>query len=256
MKIAVITVAGLSSRFNEGIAENEKKLKCIYFDGDEKDTLLFHTLEKVSYADKIVVVGGYRFDDLKDYIDKVLSEAVRKKIMLVNNEHYFDLASGYSLYVGLNEAFDNFSNIEEVLFIEGDLDIDKASIELVINEKNSVLTYNNELIYSKSAVVLYQDKNDCFKYAFNSSHGMLLIDEPFKCILNSGQLWKFTDIDVLKKANEEFGKKHKEETNLKIIQDYIDRYKGKISLVNLKRWTNCNTRENYNHIKKYWEDER
>ncbi len=46
MRIAIITNAGISSRFNEGIPEGEKKLKAIYHEGDMKNTLLYHQLIK------------------------------------------------------------------------------------------------------------------------------------------------------------------------------------------------------------------
>ena len=255
MRAAVITVAGISSRFNEGIEESDKKLKCIYYSDDKKNTLLYRMLCKLSYADKLVVVGGYKYDELKTYIDNVLPLDMQEKIILVMNEHYEDYASGYSLYIGLKTAFDKLTDIEDILFVEGDLDIDKESVDKVIVSANSILTYNNEPIYSRSAVVLYQDKDDRYHYTFNSSHGMLKIDEPFKCILNSGQLWKFTDINALKKSNNVFEKNHILDTNLRIIQDYIDEYKDGLEIVNLKRWTNCNTRADFDKIKKYWEDE-
>ena len=34
MKIAIITVAGISSRFNEGVPEEERELKAIYTETD------------------------------------------------------------------------------------------------------------------------------------------------------------------------------------------------------------------------------
>ena len=42
MRAAVITVAGISSRFNEGIEEDKKCLKAIYTEGNTSDTLLSH----------------------------------------------------------------------------------------------------------------------------------------------------------------------------------------------------------------------
>ena len=67
MKAAIITVAGISSRFNEGVPEDKKELKAIYTEGNEKDTLLYHLLLKCSFADKIIIVGGYKFEDLNKY---------------------------------------------------------------------------------------------------------------------------------------------------------------------------------------------
>ena len=67
MKTAIITVAGISSRFNEGIPEAEKTLKAIFYEKEKTQTLLNHLLLKCSFADRIIIVGGYKFDDLKEY---------------------------------------------------------------------------------------------------------------------------------------------------------------------------------------------
>ena len=45
--------------------ESNKILKCLYFEENPKDTLLYHMLEKVDFSDRIVVVGGYKYDDLE-----------------------------------------------------------------------------------------------------------------------------------------------------------------------------------------------
>ncbi len=249
MKAAVITAAGISSRFNEGVPETEKQLKAIYGGGEQ--TLLYHLVQRCMFADRIIVVGGYKFDDLKKYTAGLKPE-VRDKISLVYNEHFQTLASGYSLYLGLTEAFKYGS--DEILFVEGDLDVDRDSLDNVIKSNKSVLTYNCEPIYANKAVVLYKDGNDRYRYAFNSSHGMLKIDEPFSCILNSGQIWKFTDMEKIKTASGKFFTEKKDGTNLFIIQDYFDHVTG-TELIGLKRWTNCNTRKDYEQIVLYWEEE-
>ena len=254
MKTAVITVAGVSSRFNRGIAEKDKCLKAIYRESEEGETLLLHLLNHCQYADKIIVVGGYKFNELEDYIKKGISPEFRKKIVLIDNPYYKELSSGYSLYLGLQEAFKN-QGIEEILFVEGDLDIDRKSFKKVIEANADVLTYNNELIYAEKAVIFYQDKEKHYHYLFNAEHGLLRIDEPFSCIFNSGQLWKFIHIEVLKKASQIFFETNREKTNLAIIQEYIDRVSQKdICVLGLERWVNCNTREDFHQIKKFWED--
>ena len=88
----------------------------------------------------------------------------------------------------------------------------------------------------------------------NSDHGNLTINEPFKAIFNSGQIWKFQDMDLLKIANDYFKKYLIEDTNLGIIQKYLDLVENneEIELIGLRRWVNCNTREDYKLIKKYW----
>ena len=252
MKTAIITVAGISSRFNEGVPEEKKCLKAVYWERDPSQTLLYHLVQKCSFADQIVLVGGYQFEALQDYVSS-LQEDLKEKISLVFNEHYEDLGSGYSLYLGLEQAF-QFDN-EEILFVEGDLDIDTDSFDQVIFADKNVITYNNEPIYANKAVVLYQKEDGKLQYAFNSSHGLLKIDSAFSFILNSGQVWKFTDIPKLKRANALFFEKTKDGTNLVIIQNYLD-MRVPYALIGLKRWTNCNTKEDYRKITAFWEEEK
>ena len=249
MKAAIITVAGISSRFNEGVPEDKKELKAIYTEGNEKDTLLYHLLLKCSFADKIIIVGGYKFEDLKKYCGGI-EDNLREKIELVHNEHYGDLASGYSLYLGLQKVFE--FNPEEILFVEGDLDFDDESFIKIAKSEKSVLTFTYEPIYANKAVVLYKDDKEQYRYAFNSNHGLLTINSPFSCIFNSGQTWKFTDMSALKEANNAFFAETKGGTNLRIVQNYLDA--GiEVELIPLKRWTNCNTKADFRRIVSYWE---
>ena len=252
-KIAIITVAGISSRFNKDVSNDEMILKCLYYEDNPHDTLIYKMLEKVRYADKIVIVGGFKFDDLIDYINKYIPEHIKDKCDLIYNDHFDDLSSGYSLYLGIEESFNMSDDIGEILFVEGDLDVDVESFENVINSENSLLTINPEPIYSNKAVVLYQNENDDFIYAFNSDHGLLSIDEPFKAIFNSGQIWKFNDMEALKTANDNFKKYLIADTNLGIIQKYFDLIENKnIDVIGFNHWVNCNTRKDYKIIKRYW----
>lgn len=250
MKVAIITVAGISSRFNEGVPEDKKELKAIYCEGGTQNTLLYHLLQKCSYADRIVLVGGYKFEALEEFYQIELSSEF-PQVEIVKNDHYEDLASGYSFSLGIRKAMEY--NPDEVLFVEGDLDIDDASFECVVQSEKSVLTYTTEPIYANKAVVLYQDGYGRYKYAFNSTHGLLRLDEPFSCILNSGQTWKFVNADALNAANDEFVEFEIDGTNLRIIQRYIDRIPAEsIEVIKLSRWTNCNTKEDYRNILNYW----
>ena len=76
----------------------------------------------------------------------------------------------------------------------------------------------------------------------------------FKAIFNSGQTWKFRDMELLKIANDNFYNNSIEDTNLGIIQKYFDLIKNKedIELIGLKHWVNCNTRDDYRFIVEYW----
>lgn len=247
-------MAGISSRFNKDLPEENKILKCLYYEDNPQDTLIYHMLEKTGYADRIIIVGGYKYDDLIAYIDTHIPEKLKNKIIPIYNDHYSDLSSGYSLYLGIKEILDNFTGIDEVLFVEGDLDIDTESFKKVISSEKNVLTFNYEPIYSNKAVVLYQNSNDEYHYLFNSDHGLLSLDEPFQAIFNSGQTWKFKDMESLKMANDNFYENLIEDTNLGIIQKYFDLVENNedIEIIGLRHWVNCNTREDYKIIKKYW----
>ena len=102
MKVAIITVAGISSRFNVGF--EIPQLKAIYFEEDVRNTLFFHLLKKCSFADCIIIVGGYKFDDLKNYIDKNVVTDLKGKIIVVYNEFFQKYSSGYSLFLGLKKS--------------------------------------------------------------------------------------------------------------------------------------------------------
>ena len=134
------------------------------------------------------------------------------------------------------------------------MDIDDESFSKVIKSDKNVLTFNHEPIYSNKAVVLYQNENDEYKYLFNSDHGLLRMDESFKAVFNSGQTWKFRDMELLKIANDNFYENIIEDTNLGIIQKYFDLLENSddIEIIGLNRWVNCNTREDYKLIKNYW----
>lgn len=253
MNTAIITIAGLSRRFNEGVAESDRVLKALHTEGGAEDTLLFHLLRKCAFADRIVLVGGYRFDELQDWTERLRGEF--PQAVLVKNDRYADLGSGYSLFLGIREALRG--GADEILFAEGDLDVDDASFARAAASRLSVLTYNtSDPIYANKAVVLYADAAGRYKYLYNSAHGLLSIPEPFSCVLNSGQVWKFTEMDMLQDACEEFYRTEREATNLAIIQRYVSRIPAeKIELIHLKRWTNCNTREDYRRILKAWRNE-
>ena len=194
MKCVVITVAGIASRFNRDFSD--EKLKAIYYEEDYRETILYQLLNKSSEADKIIVVGGYLFEELSQYISERLEPALRDKIELIYNEFYDSLASGYSLYVGLQHALQD-KKWDEIVFVEGDLEIDRESFERVCQSKKDVFTYTSEIIDSKKAVVVYEDTDHKYHFIYSTEHGCLKIEDAFYYIYNSGQCWKFTDMDAL-----------------------------------------------------------
>lgn len=245
-KEIVITVAGTSSRFSESIGRQQ--VKCIYNEGDYKKSLLYRLVTTYDNFDDITIVGGYRIDELKGYIDTYLS-SYSNQIHIVYNPHFEDYGSGYSLYLGLKESFAH--DPDEIVFAEGDLWLDRDSFLEVCNVDTNVITTNSETITAKKSVALYTDLEDRLHYIYDVKHGALQIDEPFNAIYNSGQVWKFTDIKRLREVIEGLSKKSLQGTNLEVINGYFSSLKAKdYSIIRFNRWINANTVSDY---RKAWE---
>ena len=251
--VAIITIAGLSSRFNQDIPAEHHKLKAIYHEGDPKETLLFHMLSRIEEADRIILVAGYRIDDLISYLDSEIPKNLREKISVVTNDHYEDWSSGYSLYLGIKEAFKHGPQV--VIFAEGDLDVDDETFSKVVSSDRSVITCNHELIRSNKAVIGYCNSKNQYKYSFSTTHGLVSVDEPFSILFNSGQIWKFTNMEYLREANDAFESVISTGTNLLIVRDYFSKQAfDDIELLDFQYWVNCNTREDYRKILANWEN--
>lgn len=246
MKSLIITVAGMSSRFNK---ETDKDyLKCLYYEDSPQKALLSLQIHKVTdLVDEIVVVGGYRYEDLKEFIGLYLND-VKDKIRMVYNEHYHDYGSGYSLLKGIETVSDKAS---QIIFIEGDLFFDTPSVREIINSDKDVISVNNEPILSNKAVALYFDAQNHPHYIYDTSHSCLEIKEPFTAIYNSGQMWKFMDTDRVRKVCLSLTEKQKQGTNLEIIQGYFGEISGsKLNIIRINSWYNCNTVADYREVVK------
>ena len=241
MKILVITVAGSSTRFSKSIGKD--CLKCIYTESDVKDTLLYRLLSINKGYDKFIIVGGHRYDDLVSAIDRDFDK-FRDRIVMVRNERYAEYGSGYSLYLGLKEAM--LHDPDEITFAEGDLALSGKDMDKVFLSKNDVITYNLRTIRSDESVVYYFDGNDRPKYVYDTNHKLLKIDEPFRSIYNSGQVWKFRDMPRLKKIIEDMDENGWKDTNLIFINNYFGTLAhDDIELIPLTKWVNCNTVSDY-----------
>lgn len=240
-KAAIITVAGSSTRFRESI--NKDCLKCIYFENNYKDSLLYKLVSLCKTYDSIVIVGGYKFEDLKDFINQYLKEFT-DKLITVKNDHYADYGSGYSLYLGVKEC--QKINAAEILFTEGDLFLDKASFDKIINCSKSAVTMNHDPIEAKKAVAFYINEKETIKYIYDTAHSSLFIDEPFLGIYNSGQVWKFTDAAKLFNITDTLNQKELEGTNLVIVQKYFEQLnQSEYEVIGFEQWINCNTVVDY-----------
>ena len=241
MKSLIITVAGMSSRFNKDTKEDV--LKCLYFEDTPAHSMISIQVHKVySLVDEIIVVGGYKYEDLEKFIREEMKD-VNHKMKLEYNDHYYDYGSGYSLLKGV-EAVSQKSN--EITFIEGDLFFDTESVEKIINSKTDVISVNSEPIFSNKAVALYFDANNYPHYIYDTSHSCLEIHEPFIAIFNSGQMWKFMNPSRIREICQSLTPEQEQGTNLEIIQKYFGAYKSsQIDIVRINLWYNCNTVADY-----------
>ncbi len=240
-KAAIITVAGSSTRFRESIGKD--CLKCIYTEKTEKETLLYKLVKHCCEYDSIIIVGGYKFDDLKNFVNDSLTE-FSEKLILVRNNHFSDYGSGYSLYLGVLEA--KKTGADEILFAEGDLFLDAASFQRIIKSNLSVVSTNKDPIEAKKAVAFYINENGIIKYIYDTAHSLLYINEPFLGIYNSGQVWKFTDVNRLFGIVQNLNQRDLEGTNLVIVQKYFETIsQNSYEVIEFDNWINCNTVEDY-----------
>lgn len=241
MKSLIITVAGMSSRFNKDTKEDV--LKCLYYEDKPENSLLSLQVHKCyDLVDEIIVVGGYKYEDLETFI-RVEMKDVNHKMKLVYNDHYYDYGSGYSLIKGIEVVS---QTTDEIIFIEGDLFFDTESVEKVITSKKDVISVNNEPILSNKAVALYFDANSYPHYIYDTSHSCLEIHEPFTAIYNSGQMWKFTNPTRVREVCQFLTPEQEQGTNLEIIQKYFGAYKlSQLDIIKVDLWFNCNTVADY-----------
>jgi CTP:molybdopterin cytidylyltransferase MocA len=244
MNSLIITVAGLSSRFNRDI--KEPVLKCLYFEGESKYSLLSQQIDKFFHlVDEIIVVGGYKYDELVSYVRTDLNN-VNSKIKCVYNEHYRDLGSAYSLLKGI-EGVDGRS--DSIIFIEGDLFFDSESAERIVSSSKDVVSVCSDPILSDKAVALYIDVDGYPHYVYDTCHSFLEIPEPFKAIYNSGQMWKFRNSEKLLEICRHLTPDQKKGTNLEIIQRYFGNiHASELDIVCVKDWFNCNTIADYRQV--------
>ena len=244
MKVLIITVAGSSTRFSRSIGKD--CLKCIYYENKFEDTLLYKTVYRDLSFDKYVIVGGYKFDELERAVNTYF-KPIKDKITLVNNEKFSEYGSGYSLYLGLKEIIGE--EADEIVFAEGDLWVDDESFSNVVNSTKDVVTFSRDTIDARKSVVFYFDRNGYIHYLYDTAHDCLEIKEPFISVYNSGQIWKFKDMQHLKDSFYGLQAKDWQGTNLVFIQKYFgSMHIDEFQLTELKKWLNCNTVADFRKI--------
>lgn len=248
MRVLLLTVAGLSSRFSESVGF--PCLKCLYHKNTIQETLLYKMLRHQENFDKIVIVGGFKYDELEQAVKNELYELTKlgNKIILIKNEKYAVYGSGYSFYAGL-EVIKNIP-YDELVFAEGDLFVDKEAFKSVCKTPKNVMTYNTTPIYADKAVAYYFDLQHKPHYIYDTSHGALNIKEPFLSIFNSGQIWKFTNAALLKQLMSKLTPEERQGTNLIPVNKYFQSIAASdIEMIGFKTWINCNTVKDFNRMK-------
>lgn len=244
MKTLIVTVAGMSSRFSQSIGV--PTLKCIYSKKSIQESLLFRLLDQDVDFDKYIIVGGYKYNELKRIIETEFGR-FQRKIELVENPYFKEYGSGYSLYCGLKKALE--LNSDEIVFAEGDLFVDAASYAKVCNSDKSVITVNKDPILANKTVALYFDVNDVVHYIYDTGHKALVISEPFLGIYNSGQIWKFSDMERVGSIFDAVSDIEWQGTNLVFVERYFQSLpKDEMEMVFFDKWINCNTVDDFNKI--------
>lgn len=240
MRSLIVTVAGSATRFNRDT--NVETLKCIYYEGNPDLCLLSKILHKSEGIDEFIIVGGYLFNDLRDFIDCHLHE-YSSKIKLVFNPEYKTYGSGYSLALGIL-ATDSLT--DEIIFVEGDLSFDISDYKKVIYNDKNVISVNHELISAHKAVVVYENIQGKLRYLYDTNHNSLEINEPFMAIYNSAQIWKFKNPHRLREIVNNLTETQIKSTNLEPIQIYFGNLnKEEYNIVAFHVWHNCNTVADY-----------
>lgn len=249
MKIMIITVAGVASRFSESIGH--PCLKCLYYENDIKESLLYHMLCQNREIDKYVIVGGFKFEELEEAINQYFGE-FSNKIILVKNENYVKYGSGYSLYLGLETIKD--LDYKELVFAEGDLWVDDDSFKRIWKSQGNVITCNSEAILASMSVAFYYDRQYHIHYIFDTGHSLLEITEPFQGIYNSGQIWKFSQRERVLNVVSHLTQEEWRQTNLNFVQYYFgDLNQEEYEIIDLRKWVNCNTVDDFRKIERLYD---
>lgn len=243
MRSLIITVAGTATRFNRDT--QEQTLKCLYYIGSAKNCLLYQIFDKARDIDEFIIVGGFLYGKLCDFIATNCSEFAGK-IKTVYNPKFEEYGSGYSLIKGV----ENISkDTNEVLFVEGDLFFDGNEFDRVKNSDKDVITINHELIDAAKSVILYVNESGNFRYIYDTNHKALTIPEPFLAIYNSAQIWKFCSVKKLERVISALSPKQTRGTNLEIIQGYFGIMENsQVEVVSMKVWYNCNIVADYKKV--------
>jgi NDP-sugar pyrophosphorylase family protein len=242
----ILTSAGMSTRFSRSVGKDV--LKVLYSEDSPKECLL---ADQLSLADKfgfdrIIVVGGYSFEELKSFIARYFQGV--SNIETVYNEKYREYGTCYSFVRGLKALRDQ--NIDEIVFMEGDLIFDEPSFSALVDSPQDVITANRRLIRAGTSVIFYTTTKGRLRYLYDTRHAELRIAEPFTFLGNSGQVWKFCDVPLLHRISEDLGTGLFDDTNLLPLEKYFNaRGLCNVTYITFDVWINCNTIDDYRAVR-------
>ena len=243
-KVLIVTVAGMSSRFSKSLGY--PCLKCLYSEGGIEKTLLYRMLHQEGKFDYYLVVGGFKFEELQAAVREYFRE-FGERLHLIDNKHYQDYGSGYSLYLALKEI--EHMDVDEVVFAEGDLYVDRESFKEIVDCPKDVVTCCREAIWADKAVAFYLDEHYGIHYLYDTAHHALEVHQPFLGIFNSGKIWKFTGKERVCRTMKSISENRWQGTNLVFIQEYFGLLgRGEYEVVTFRKWLNCNTCFDYRKI--------
>lgn len=248
-KFLLITCAGQATRFKESGGNTHKSIFSI--DGDICKSPLGIMCQYAKFVERIpVIVTGFMANEIDDALLE-LSSKLGIGMYSTYNEHYSDLGSNESLACGLQFIMQNFDYSEyDIMFAEGDLMVDFHTFREISNSLYSVITTNgNSIINMNKAVVVYQNVNGTYKWAYDPAHKSVSITDAV-WLAESGQIWKFKIDDIcLFNILDGLIKSDRKDTNLNIVYKIFTFVKDGEDIVKIetfKQWFNVNTVNDYN----------
>lgn len=238
MKVFITTVAGMSTRFNQG--HTDPVLKCLYHTERTSECILYRLLRQAEEAgfDRLIVVGGYRYQDLQ----RAIGEYKGRSVELVYNPRWQDSGSMYSLYYGALAS----AGASEILFCEGDIITDNESFRQLAAARKDSFAIAREPVFADRSVAAYQGSDDRLHYLYDTNHGALTFPPSIKAIFHSAQAWKISDAETFMRMNAQLSETERQGTNLVLIERYFQRRQiEEINPVTMEHWINCNTREDF-----------
>lgn len=237
MRVLLIAAAGMSSRFERSLGR--PCLKCLYYERSFSESLLSRMLRLGGDFDRCILVGGWRFPELQEAVERHFPDRL-DRIVMVENREYARYGTGWSLFLGLRKALE--LGAQEVVLAEGDLFVDRESFERAARSGRDVITSSREPILARSSVAFYYDMQGKIHYLYDPEHRALEISGPFLGIFSSGQVWKFANPRRLRQVWDGMSPSDWQGTNLVFAERYFqglapEEYEN----ISFEAWVNCNT---------------